>query len=155
MSIILNFQLAIDEPNTPQESQFEAWVDLSYLSSDPGEVCLRICSQAEIQALNKQFRQKDKPTNVLSFEYGDEIHDPNEPQFLGDIIICHDIVLDEANAQGKTLEDHYAHLTIHGMLHLQGYDHIDDADAEVMESLEIKLLNELGIANPYEAKHER
>ena len=105
----------------------------------------------ESQALNREYRGKDKPTNVLSFpsELPEEVLDslPREP--LGDIIICVPVVFAEAAEQGKAARDHWAHLTVHGVLHLLGFDHIEDDEAEEMEGLEIRVLAGLGIANPY------
>ncbi len=107
-----------------------------------------------IQQLNAEYRDKDKPTNVLSFpayelEPGEPL--PSEDELVvGDIIFALETIEDEAKDQQKTLEDHMAHMIIHGMLHLLGYDHIDEADAEMMETLEINLLQQYSIANPYE-----
>ena len=96
----------------------------------------------EIQALNKEFRKKDWPTNVLSFPSGEE-------GFLGDIAISYDVISEENDQQSKTWRSHTLHMVVHGALHLLGYDHEDDDDAEEMEALEIKLLKQLGVANPY------
>ena len=104
----------------------------------------------ESQALNKQYRQQDKPTNVLAFPFAAfpdiEISDP----IIGDIVICAAIVNQEATQQHKSQNEHWAHIVIHGVLHLLGYDHIEAADANIMEPLEIDLLQQLGYANPYE-----
>ena len=113
-----------------------------------------LVSCEEIQQLNKQFRAKDYATNVLSFP---QQIDPEElPAFsemahspLGEIVLCGEVIAREAREQGKTLESHWAHMTIHGTLHLLGYDHLEDEDAECMESLEKTLLAELGIEDPY------
>ncbi len=102
----------------------------------------------DIQALNHQFRGKDKPTNVLTFSSNTPF-DPND-SFLGDIAICMDILKEEAKSEKKSLKDHLAHLIIHSILHCQGFDHETDDQALEMESLEIKLLAQLGIKNPYE-----
>lgn len=101
----------------------------------------------DIQQLNKQFRNKDKPTNVLTFP-NTQPFDPEEP-FLGDIAICTDILKDEALTENKTLQDHLAHLVMHSILHCQGFDHQTDEEAADMEKLETQLLQEVGIANPY------
>ena len=106
------------------------------------ELSIEFMSDDDIQALNKQFRQKDKPTNVLSF--------PNdEGDYIGDIAISVDTVTAEADSQKKDIKDHLLHMVVHGTLHLLGYDHESDADAEEMEALEIKILDQFGINNPY------
>jgi probable rRNA maturation factor len=111
------------------------------------ELTLRITDSAEVQQLNKTYRDKDQSTNVLSFP-ADLPPELNIP-LLGDIIISAEVVEQEALEQGKSSEAHWAHMVIHGTLHLLGYDHIDDNDAEAMESLETQLLSQLGYANPY------
>ena len=113
-----------------------------------GEVCIKIISSEESQMLNKTYRQKDKPTNVLSFpaDLPDFVDSPE----LGDLAICADVVNAEAQQQGKDRQHHLAHLCIHGVLHLLGYDHIETDQAEQMEQLEIEILAQLSIANPYE-----
>ena len=109
----------------------------------PGaEVSITLTNDAEIHALNKKYRDIDRPTNVLSFELGDDI-------LLGDIYISLDTVLREAGEENIPVTDHVAHMVVHGMLHLQGYDHIDDNDAKIMENTEVKILKQLGIKNPY------
>jgi len=114
------------------------------------EVTIRFVSNEEIQSLNQQFRQKDKPTNVLSFPFDSE-GVPADIDFIGDIVIAPKVIEQEAQEQEKPLEAHYAHMIIHGLLHLLGYDHIKQEDADVMEPLEIELLATFNIPNPYEA----
>ena len=109
------------------------------------EICVRICNEAESRELNSTYRQQDKATNVLSFSA--DIDVPEAP--LGDLAICLPVVLREAEAQGKTQGDHYAHLFVHGVLHLLGYDHTDNAEALRMEALEKAILAACGIADPY------
>lgn len=115
------------------------------------EVNVSIVSKVEIQQINKQFRNKDKPTNIISFEFEKPQGLPDDiaDDFLGDIVIAPMIIEKEAKEQNKKLNDHWQHIFIHGLLHLLGYDHQDDQEAEVMENLEIQLLAQLGIANPY------
>ncbi|MCU7819580.1 MAG: rRNA maturation RNase YbeY [gamma proteobacterium symbiont of Lucinoma myriamae] len=117
------------------------------------ELTIRIVDKDEIQSLNKTYRHKDKATNVLSFPYEDFPFDaPVEIQLplLGDLVICHDIVVEEAQQQNKTVEAHWAHMVVHGVLHLKGYDHINDDEAQEMEALEIEILKKLTIADPYQ-----
>ncbi len=150
----MSYQLHVQNPENYQDipSRFELnrWATLCLgRFKKQAEVTIRFISSDEMQSLNKQFRHKDKPTNVLSFpsELPDEL---NEGGFLGDILICCDVIKAEANEQGKKVSEHYAHLLIHGLLHLLGYDHIIEKDAAIMESLEIDLLKQLNIKNPYE-----
>jgi len=109
-----------------------------------GELSLAFVDDAAIQALNKQYRNKDKPTNVLSF--------PMEGRMLGDIVLARETIEKEANDQGKEFTHHLTHLIIHGFLHLLGYDHLNDQSAAVMEDVEIAALAQMGIDNPYELK---
>lgn len=110
------------------------------------EVSLALVSDEKIQNLNAQFRQMDKPTNVLAFP-GTEI-DGFMP-LLGDVVLAYETVIGESNERSLKLDDHIVHLIVHGFLHLHGYDHEDEVEAEAMESIEIKTLEGLGIANPY------
>lgn len=113
-----------------------------------GHIDFVFSDDAMVQILNREWRDKDKPTNVLSFPDGDE--GENGVIHLGDVIMAYETVAKEAEEQKITVEDHLTHLLIHGSLHLLGYDHENDADAETMESLETRLLAELGIKNPYQ-----
>ena len=131
----------------PSTSEFQQWVDLAMQDDKPAQVSIRIVDEAESQQLNKAYRGKDKPTNVLSFPM-DVPEEFNMPM-LGDLVICAPVVAREAQEQNKSLKAHWAHMVIHGMLHLQGYDHISDDEAEEMESLEIELMQQLGYTNPY------
>ncbi len=111
------------------------------------QLSVSIVGLADSQQLNFSYRNKDKPTNVISLEYPE-----NREQFnmlTGELFLCDEVIINEAQEQGKEIINHYCHMIVHGLLHLQGYDHILDADAEVMESLEIKILNQFGIRNPY------
>ncbi|MBU0725604.1 MAG: rRNA maturation RNase YbeY [Alphaproteobacteria bacterium] len=116
----------------------------------PAELAVRLTDDAELQALNRQYRGQDKPTNVLSFPADDSDHFEGEPKPLGDIALAYETVVREASEQGKTLSDHTLHLIVHGSLHLLGYDHEVESEATRMEALEIQILGGLGIADPYQ-----
>nr|WP_228160613.1 rRNA maturation RNase YbeY [Marinobacter bohaiensis] len=134
----------------PDDDNLATWAAKGWQGDEHSEVTLRIVDEDESAALNGQYRQKDRPTNVLSFPF--EQPEGITLPLAGDLVICAPVVAREAHEQGKTLSAHWAHMVIHGMLHLQGYDHIDDRDAEIMETLEIRLLAELGFSNPYLAE---
>ena len=136
--------------NLPDDEQFNVWVDavLKHLHKQ-GKVVIRLVDEAESQQLNDQYRQKNAATNVLSFPF--EAPEFIEDDHLGDLVICVPVVNREANEQGKPGQSHWAHMVVHGMLHLLGYDHINDKDAELMENTEISILKQLGINNPYES----
>lgn len=108
-----------------------------------GTVTIRLVDADEGRSLNKDYRDKDYATNVLSFPYD------TEPLVIGDLVVCPCVVAQEADEQNKSLEAHYAHLTVHGMLHLQGWDHENDADAQAMEDEEREILATLGYPDPY------
>ena len=133
--------------SVPDIAQFLLWVKAAIQNDyDELEQTIRIVDEVEIQDLNVQYRGKDVPTNILSF--------PSEMphvdyHYLGDLVICAPVVLSEAEQQGKEIDAHWAHLIVHGMLHLQGYDHESETEAEKMESLEVKILSTLGYSNPY------
>lgn len=149
MSIVLDVQIACEALNLPSEEQLQLWVTTALASlKNDSELTIRIVESIESQELNHQYRQKSKPTNVLSFPF--EVPDGIDINLLGDLVICSDVVNQEAIEQNKKNHDHWAHLVIHGCLHLLGYDHIEDNEAIEMESLEIKLLSTLGIDNPYQ-----
>ncbi|MDP3814547.1 rRNA maturation RNase YbeY [Pseudomonas sp.] len=149
----LDLQIASDGADLPTAAQFRAWcaIALRQRTAD-SELTIRLVDETEGRELNNSFRHKDYATNVLSFpaDVPDELLDI---PLLGDLVICVPVVEREALEQGKTPEAHWAHLVIHGCLHLLGYDHIEDAEAEEMEALERELLAELGHPDPY-ADHE-
>lgn len=117
------------------------------------EVSVVLADDAQVRILNRDFRGKDRPTNVLSFPSGDDAGPmPGRPVLLGDVVVALETTTREAVAEGKTVGDHLAHLVVHGTLHLLGYDHEAEAEAEAMEELETELLAGLGIADPYRAE---
>lgn len=138
----------------PSQRQCNAWLNCGLQvagRSGPCSISLSFVDAPTSQSLNKDYRGKDKPTNVLSFpaEFPSELRGQVEPYPLGDIVICASVVEAEAIEQGKQLSEHWAHLTIHGLFHLLGYLHDQQSSAQEMENLEIKTLERLGIPNPY------
>jgi len=148
MTIELQVQRATRNEDLPSDSQFERWVRAALGDRAEAVLTIRIVDREESRQLNANYRGKDAATNVLSFpaDLPVEIDLP----LLGDIVMCAPVVAAEAEAQGKSAAAHWAHLTVHGVLHLLGHDHQQPAEAARMESLEISLLDSLGIANPYE-----
>lgn len=148
MAIELVLQRIHSSPGQPDPAQLQAWLDASGQGIEEHlEVVVRIVDEAESQALNRDYRGQDRPTNVLSFPFEGPEHLPCES--LGDLVICAPVVEREAVEQGKPLQAHWAHMIIHGLLHLRGYDHLEDAEAEEMEDLERQILADLGFADPY------
>lgn len=138
---------AAELPTLDELSQWVSRVFSHHPDDERWELTIRLVDEAESQTLNRDYRGKDKSTNVLSFPFEGP---PGVPlPLLGDLVVCHAVVVREAEEQGKPLAHHYAHMVIHGTLHLMGYDHIDDDDAEEMEALERVLLAELDIPDPY------
>lgn len=141
----LDIQIASRCKSIPLMEDLQKWVNAA--APDDKNVSLRVVDSKEIQTLNLQYRNMDKPTNVLSFpcELPEGVEDP----LLGDVVICAEIVEQEAVAANKETQAHWAHILIHGTLHLLGHDHIEAADAEIMEQLETRILTELGFPEPY------
>ena len=148
--LTVDLQNVFGGEGVPSESDLCLWAKTAWLGDQPSEVTVRIVDTEESQALNCQYRGKDKPTNVLSFPF--EAPPGITVPLAGDLVICAPVVTQEAEEQNKIPQAHWAHMVVHGMLHLQGYDHIENHDAEVMEALEIGLLRQLGFNNPYEAE---
>ena len=155
MTAIIDVQQAFEGDEVilsaiPSPSELELWANavLNYEGLSDQEVTIRFTDEAESQSLNHEYRGKDKPTNVLSFPF--EAPPGIDISLLGDLVICAPVISREADEQKKKVSDHYAHMTVHGLLHLMGYDHIDDADAEEMEGKEVDILATLGIDDPYQ-----
>ena len=158
--VILDLQLAHDdelpadeaigEHQLPTESDICEWVSavLNHHHIDQAEITVRTVGLAESQDLNLTYRGQDKPTNVLSFPFDSDIELPI--RLLGDLVICVPVMQVEAKQQGKTTHHHWAHLVVHGTLHLLGYDHIEEDQAEQMESLEVEILSQFNIVDPYQ-----
>jgi len=145
----LDIQIATEFSEIPSEQQFQRWMDTVLTEpSQNSEIVIRLVDKAESAELNQQYRHKSGPTNILSFPF--EAPEVIESDLLGDLVICAPLIAEEAQQQHKKPEHHWAHITIHGILHLLGYDHIEEVDAEEMEALEIRFLNMLKIANPYQ-----
>ncbi len=144
----LDIQIATRSSEIPESRQFQQWVDQALAGVDGNhEVVIRVVDEAESTQLNEQYRHKHGPTNILSFPF--EAPPGVEIDLLGDLVACAPVIAAEAQQQHKKLEDHWAHIIVHGVLHLLGYDHIEDRDAEEMEALEIEILKHLNIQNPY------
>lgn len=148
MSLILDIQNASEKCSVPADDLIINWVKQALDSKNKNaEITLRVVDEEEGKQLNETWRQKDSATNVLSFPVGEKIE--QAPNLLGDIVICAPVVEREAKEQEKNNEAHWAHLVIHGILHLQGYDHESKEEAIKMESKEIDILKNNGYSNPY------
>ncbi|WP_330925977.1 rRNA maturation RNase YbeY [Candidatus Sororendozoicomonas aggregata] len=149
-SATIDLQVACSAEGVPDVSLFTRWATAAVGNSRASaEISIRVVDAIEGAELNQHWRNKQGPTNVLSFpcDFPDELNIP----LLGDLVICAPVIAREAREQHKTPQAHWAHMVIHGTLHLLGYDHIEDSDARVMELLEIELLEALGFPNPYQA----
>ena len=145
----VDIQRQTENGQTPDDPDICRWAEAAYLGGDSeAELTVRIVDEAESAELNQTYRHKAGPTNVLSFPF------ENPPglqlPLLGDLVICAPVVEREAGEQDKASQAHWAHMVVHGCLHLQGYDHIQTEQAEQMEALEIDILARLGFSNPYE-----
>lgn len=143
----IDIQRAIDDASVPTDGTLEHFVAAALSDLPAAELTLRIVDEAEGRALNRNYRNKDYATNVLGFPAN--LPDDLDLPLLGDVVLCAPVIEREARAQGKPLEHHWAHLIIHGILHLRGFDHTLAAEAERMETEEIRLLAGLGIPDPY------
>ncbi len=164
-SCFADVQCMYADTSVPEDQQFNHWVSaaIDYLVENKQlektnyEVDIRIVDKADSQQLNNEYRQKNTPTNVLSFHFDtpDIFKQHQQRNILGDLVICALIVEAESQQQNKTTEQHWAHMVVHGVLHLLNYDHTNSDDANIMEALEVKILSQLGYPNPYmESPHE-
>jgi len=145
---IVDLQVVSEQQGLPTAAQFQEWVEAALSGyNQAAELTIRLVDELEGAELNEQYRKKSGPTNVLSFPF--EAPEGVELALLGDLVICAPVVSREAQEQSKELLQHWTHLVVHGVLHLLGFDHIEEAEAVEMESLEIKILKGLGISDPY------
>ncbi len=153
MKLELDLQTATEVEALPAVTAFEGWVQQVLEGRrDEAELAIRLVDEAESQQLNREYRGKDRPTNVLSFPA--DLPSVVASPLLGDLVICAPVVLREAKEQGKTEEAHWAHMVVHGVLHLVGYDHQNEQEAAEMEGIEAALLKEMGYRNPYEEEEQ-
>jgi len=144
----IEIQTVFESLGQPDHQQIQLWVDTALEDYDQDtEIVVRIVDERESAELNEQYRHKSGPTNILSFSV--DLPEGIELDLLGDLVICAPVLEKEALEQDKLLVHHWAHIIVHGVLHLLGYDHIDEAQAELMENKEIAILNKLHINNPY------
>ena len=132
----------------PSDEQMQVWAASAYLAEIESYVALKVVDELESQWLNSEFRGKDKSTNILSFPM--LMSEGIDLPILGDLALCAAVVVREAEEQGKSLDAHWAHMLVHGVLHLQGYNHVSNTEAEEMEFLEQKILVKLGCSDPYQ-----
>ncbi len=145
--ITVRRQSACAACDLPSQPRLRRWVAAALDGrAPPADITVRVVDETESRSLNRDYRGVDRPTNVLSFGYDPP---PGGPTLVGDLVICAAVVAREAAAQGKAAEAHWAHLVVHGTLHLLGYDHQNEDDARVMETLEAQILAKLGIPDPY------
>ncbi len=160
-AMVVDVQFACRDTGLPSKTDIQEVVEFAASQSGrmpdgDADVAVRVVDAAEIQALNKRYRDTDVPTNVLSFPAGEMHGLPRDAvRQLGDIVVCAPVVSEEAAQQGKSLGDHWAHMLVHGLLHLLGYDHENHADADQMERLEAAILRDRGVANPYASAQVR
>jgi len=154
MTAQVDVQVSVDDESVPEANEIALWVDRAMQATgrrDDADVSVRVVCKSEMQKLNSEFRGQDKPTNVLSFPAGDIEGLPADAGVpLGDIVVCAEVVRSEATEQGKATAAHWAHMVVHGTLHILGFDHENDSDAAIMEGLEKQILGDNGIANPYD-----
>jgi len=154
MPLKIDLQLAMSDDNIPDRTKFQSWVDAAAdaCRCDNMALTIRVTDAAESAELNDRYRSKTGPTNVLSFPFEDPpgMH----ANVLGDLVICAPVVQNEADEQHKSSDAHWAHILVHGVLHLCGYDHIDQSGADEMESLETSIITGLGFPPPYDEQKQ-
>ena len=151
MSVEVEIQRVVEDASLPSDELLCQWINATPVAAgEDTELVIRVVDEEESRALNHQYRGKDKSTNVLSFPF--EAPEGVPIAYLGDLVVCAEVVSREADEQGKTPEAHWAHMVVHGVLHLMGYDHQNDDSAEEMERLEIEILGRIGFPDPYEER---
>ena len=151
MSIDVNVQYAVPKPGLPAATEIESWAcaALTQAKREHAALTVRIVDEQESADLNQTFRQRSGPTNVLSFPFAAPAQVASARDYLGDLVICAPVVVSEASEQHKDISAHWAHMVVHGSLHLLGYDHLSDEQAHEMEALETKILADIGYPDPY------
>lgn len=154
MELLLEIQRESRSADLPGDDKLREWTEAALNSRHQQvELVIRIVDEDESRSLNREYRGNDRPTNVLSFPF--EAPQVVASDLLGDLVICAPVVATEATAQNKNVEAHWAHMVIHGALHLQGHDHQDEQEADEMESLEVEILSRLGFPDPYQVERKR
>ncbi|MER2490996.1 rRNA maturation RNase YbeY [Catenovulum sediminis] len=153
IALDLDLQIAC-QGDVPSNADFLLWAQAALLERGDAltELSIRLVESDESQVLNNQYRGKNKPTNVLSFPFEAPPGITQTFPLIGDLVICADVVREEAKAQSKSETSHWAHMVVHGCLHLLGYDHITDDEAQIMENMERRILSQLGFDDPYKVE---
>ena len=155
VAVTAELQVACDDAHVPVQGDIQTWVAAAVdqsgrLEATDVEVAVRVVAADEIRDLNRRYRNRDSATNVLSFPAGDfQGLPPGSPRPLGDIVVCASVVDEEARQQGRSIADHWAHMIVHGTLHLLGFDHEDEHEADAMEALETRILASQNVTDPY------
>lgn len=157
MTLLIEIQNPQNYTDIPDFTALDLWASACWLDENDAGVVIRVVDEQESRDLNRGFRGKDYPTNILSFQYENmamlaeyDVQADSDIDYLGDLVICKPVIAREAAEQGKEYLQHWAHMLVHGLLHLQGFDHIREIEADIMEAREIEILRGLGFPNPYE-----